>query len=383
MVKRRVVIIANDVTPGLGLPAAAPGLRAFGLAEGLSAHGLEVVTVVPKPLLEQLWANRAAPPPLRPGTIALHPDEMAAYLATREPATVVMTNSNQVRSLRRSAGLRHVFDFFAPKMLELAYQYGEDHPDEQLLQLRERKIAALDLADAVAINGTKKLGYVLGWIMQTHHDPRRLPLDVVNMAVPGIERPGRRDGPLRFAIAGYLQGWSIPGQWLQVVADHVAGNEDVSLEILLQTHWGQSRAGFPVPLVDTLLALPNVTSHPVMRFGEFQQFLSGIDVAIDLFARSLEREYAMVTRTVVAIACGVPVIHPPFTEVSPFIEAYDAGWLHAAEDIDSLPDLLASISPEGAAAKAGNARKLWSEVFEPRRATEPLVSLIEAAWDGS
>ncbi|MET0884590.1 MAG: hypothetical protein ABWZ13_10590, partial [Acidimicrobiales bacterium] len=155
---------------------------------------------------------------------------------------------------------------------------------------------------------------------------------------------------------------------------------DTSLDVLLHAHWGQARAGLQVPALAELLDLPNVRSHPVMRYGEFQELLSGVDVAIDLFDHSLEREYAMVTRTVVALACGVPVIHPPFTEVSPFIEAYDAGWLHAAEDVDTLPDLLHSITPEQAAAKSANAVRLWDEVFEPRHATEPLARLVEAVW---
>lgn len=188
---------------------------------------------------------------------------------------------------------------------------------------------------------------------------------------------------MRFAIAGYLQGWSIPGRWLQVVGEHVATHKNARLDILLETHWGQTRGGFAVPEIEPLLALPNVTSQPVMRFAEFQRFMSGVDVAVDLFSRSLEREYAMVTRSVVAIACGVPVIHPPFTEVAPLIEAYDAGWLHAAEEVASLPQLLESITPSRAAEKATNARRLWREVFEPRRATEPLVALIDAAWNRS
>ncbi len=101
---RRVFVISNDVTPGLGLPAAAPGLRAFGLAEGLRAHGYEVETLVPAALLEQLWSNPASPPPLQPGTVALGADKLAAYLAARQPATVVMTNSNKVRDLDAPPG---------------------------------------------------------------------------------------------------------------------------------------------------------------------------------------------------------------------------------------------------------------------------------------
>jgi hypothetical protein len=377
---RRVFVVSNDVTPGLGLPAAAPGLRAFGLAEGLRAHGYEVETLVPATLLEQLWSNPASPPPLQPGTVALGADKLGAYLAARQPATVVMTNSNKVRDLQRAPGLRYIFDFFAPKMLELAYQFGEVHPGDELHELRARKIAALELADAIAVNGPKKLGYVLGWVMQTGHDPRTFPVEVVNMAVPGYQHRGSADGALRYAIAGYLQGWSIPGPWLAVVGEHLAAHADTSLDVLLHAHWGQAGAGLQVPALAELLDLPNVRSHAVMRYGEFQELLSGVDVAVDLFDHSLEREYAMVTRTVVALACGVPVIHPPFTEVSPFIELYDAGWLHAAEDVDTLPDLLHSITPEEAAAKSANAVRLWVDVFEPRRATEPLARLVEAVW---
>ncbi len=36
----KIVLVANDVVPGMGLPVAAPGLRAYGLAEGLRHHGL-------------------------------------------------------------------------------------------------------------------------------------------------------------------------------------------------------------------------------------------------------------------------------------------------------------------------------------------------------
>jgi hypothetical protein len=355
-------------------------LRAFGLAEGLRAHGYDVETLVPAALIEQLWANPASPPPVQPGMVALGADNLVAYLAARQPATVVMTNSNKVRDLASAPGLRYIFDFFAPKMLELAYQFGEDHPGDALRELRMRKIEALELADAIAVNGPKKQGYVLGWLMQTSHDPRRYPIEVVNMAVVGHERRRRPDGLMRYAVAGYLQGWSIPGPWLGVVGDHIASHEDTSLDILLHAHWGQAATGLDVSALADLLALPNVRSHPVMRYGEFQELLSRVDVAIDLFDHSLEREYAMVTRTVVALACGVPVIHPPFTEVSPFIEAYDAGWLHAAEDVATLPDLLRSITPEEAAAKSANAVRLWADVFEPKRATEPLARLVEAVW---
>ena len=379
MVTSSVFVIANDVTPGLGLPVAAPGLRSFGIAEGLRTHGLDVTIIVPKHLLDRLW-NRPLPPPMQPGIIALNGPDIAEFVESRAPATVITTNSNQVAHLRRSAGVRHVIDFFAPKMLELAYQFGDDHPEESLRSLRTRKLAMFELADAIAVNGFKKMPYVLAWALQIDRDPRELPMEVVNMAVHGVAHRGTTEGPLKLAIAGYLQGWSMPGSWMEILADHLTGQDDLSLDVLLPTHWGQEEDELVSPAIESLVALDNVTAHPVMRFSEFQEFMTGEDLAIDLFDWSLEREYAMVTRTVVALGCGVPVVHPPFTEVSPFIEEYDAGWLLAADDLAGLERILNELDRDQVAVKSANAVRLWNEVFEPHVATRPLVSMIDQIW---
>ncbi len=84
MVTSSVFVIANDVTPGLGLPVAAPGLRSFGMAEGLRNHGLDVTIIVPKHLLDRLW-NQSTPPPMQPGIIALNGPDMAEFIESRAP----------------------------------------------------------------------------------------------------------------------------------------------------------------------------------------------------------------------------------------------------------------------------------------------------------
>lgn len=381
MVTDRVIILANDVTPGCGVPVAAPGLRAFGLAEGLRSHGFSVTTVVPKHLLQRVWANTNPPAPLQPGTIALNGRDLAGYLDTAAPATVLLINSNQVAHVRRAPGLRYVLDVFAPKMLELAYQYQDRHPVQELAKLRDSKLQAFELADGIIVNGVKKVPYVVGWMLQTDRDPRAIPMTVVNMPVPPSEHV-RRDQPgLRFAIAGYLQGWSLPGEWLDVVTSYVESHGEATLDVVLPTHWGRQGDEVSYPRLTRLVELNNVESHPVMRFSEFQQFLSGVDVVVDLFEPSLEREYAMVTRTVVALSCGVPVIHPPFTEVSSFISQYDAGWLVDCADIRRLSDVVNGIDQAEAARKSDNAVRLWNDVFSPEVATTPLVDLIATIWE--
>ena len=115
-----------------------------------------------------------------------------------------------------------------------------------------------------------------------------------------------------------------------------------------------------------------------MTFGDFQRFMSGIDLAVDLFGWTLEREYATVTRSIVAISCGVAVVHPPFTEVSPLIAEYEAGWVVDPADIDAVDAVFDSIFAGGGEVRrrAGNARRLWAEHFDPEVAVGPLADII-------
>jgi hypothetical protein len=384
VVDEKVFILSNDVVPSLGMPVAAPGLRAFGLAEGLRANGVKVKTLVTRGFTDRQWLRfgRSVPHPTAPHAEVVSARRLARYLETNAPAVAVLINSNQVDHLRPIQGVRYVLDFFAPKMLETLYQHGEGYPRDELAALRRRKIRAIELADAFIVNGKKKLPYFLAWMLQADRDVRTLPVEVVNMCVPvsfsGEAVPVGRG--VRFAVAGYLQSWSTLGSWVKVVERQLE-RPGMRLDLLLPWHWGgaaershESRAD-----LDRLERNGSVTTHGPMTFSEFQAFLSKIDVSIDLFQHNLEREYAMVTRSVISLACGVPVIHPPFTEVSPMIAEYDAGWLIDPPDTKTLEDVISGIidDPDLVRRKKENARALASEVLDPAVAVKPLLRIME------
>ncbi len=380
---RKVFILSNDIVPKLAMPVAAPGLRAFGLAEGLRANGLEVTTVVIREFVERQWLRfgRSVPHPTARDTEVVSAKSLARYLKSNAPATVVMINSNQVEHLKPVKGVRYVLDFFAPKMLETLYQRGDEYPAEELEALRRRKIRAIGLADAFTINGEKKVPYFLAWMLQVDRDVRRLPVEVVNMCLPLSPLNGVRVGsPVRFAVAGYLQAWSTLGSWVEIVERRL-DHPQMSLDLLVPWHWGgvKERVHASKSDLDRLAGHGSVTTHGTMTFSEFQKFLSTVDVSVDLFQHNLEREYAMVTRSVNALACGVPVIHPPFTEVSPWISAYDAGWLVDSQDPQALEKVIGGIleDPDVVRRKKHNARKLAADIIDPKVAVGPLVRIIE------
>ncbi len=373
----RIVLVANDVIPGMGLPVAAPGLRAFGLAEGMRRHGFEVVTVV-----DGAAPRRASPdgpaPSLPPGAIVADGPDLGGVVAAQAPAVVVITNTNQFDRLRPAPGLHLVVDLFAPKMLELACNPGREDRARALEVVRERKLRALAAAEGFIVNGAKKVPYFLGWLLAAGRDPVATPLEVVLMGLPGRFAAEQPTGPgVRFLVAGYLQGWSRPGPWL----DRLAARLDpphTTLDLLLPAHWGRRRHDETAQAqVAALAGRPGVTRHETMLYDDYLDLMGRADVAVDLFERTLEREYAVVTRSVVALCCGVPVIHPPFTEVSPLVAAYDAGWLVDPSDLGALDAVLdeALSRPEVVAAKAANARRLWSEALDPEVATAPLARL--------
>jgi hypothetical protein len=384
MVESNVFILSNDVVPSLGMPVAAPGLRAFGLAEGLRANGVKAKTVVTRGFTDRQWLRfgRSVPHPTAPHAEIVSARQLARYLESNAPAVAVLINSNQVDHLRPIEGVRYVLDFFAPKMLETLYQHGEGYPKEELAALRRRKIRAIELADAFIVNGKKKLPYFLAWMLQADRDVRKLPVEVVNMCAPTSfsEEGGTVGSSVRFAVAGYLQSWSTLGSWVNVVERQLE-HPGMSLDLLLPWHWGggiershESRSD-----LDRLEGHESVTTHGPMTFSEFQAFLSKIDVSIDLFQHNLEREYAMVTRSVISLACGVPVIHPPFTEVSPMIAEYDAGWLVDPPDTKALEEVISGIldDPDIVRQKKENARALAAKILDPAVAVKPLIRIME------
>jgi hypothetical protein len=114
-----------------------------------------------------------------------------------------------------------------------------------------------------------------------------------------------------------------------------------------------------------------------MDYRDFRSFLARCHLSIDLFERNPERELAFVTRTAVALAGGLPVIHVPFTEVSPLIRRTDAGWVMENDDLESLTSALkdATGELEILERKQAGARALASEL-DPPVATVALHRLL-------
>jgi glycosyltransferase involved in cell wall biosynthesis len=371
---KEVVIIANDVVPGMAGPVAAPGLRAWGLAQGLRSHGYKPLIAVDARVVKTAWPGRV-PSPTPHGTLPIAPTQFGELIRSRRPAAVIMTNSNHIDSLSDLAGVPLVYDFFAPKALELAEQADPSTRSGELARLEARKLRGLRASRAVIINGTKKVGYVERWLDRAKNPD--VPKAVVNMPLEPTRPMAPDVGPVRIVVSGYLQPWSSPGPWAEAIRPFLATRQAV-LHLLIAKHWGGHAARAVLPkMFRDLGSLANVRIHGWMDFLDFRRFLAACHVSLDLFARNPERELAFVTRSAVAISCGLAAVHVPFTEVSELIKRDDAGWLVDGEDVDAIYRVFQEAigQPELLAQKRAGAR-IMSSRLEPHEAVAPLVDLL-------
>lgn len=376
--RAEVVVLSNDVVPGMGLPVAAPGLRAHGIAEGLRALGHRVTFVVDARIVA-LAATGRVPPPRPPGVLVMSTKHVGDYVRSRRPRALVITNSNHIESLGDFPDTVLVYDFFAPKMLELEEQESGEELAEASRGLTRRKLAALARAGIVVINGEKKEGYVRDWLSRAGRDPERVP--TVQVATPlrlSPEHTEASDGPLRVVVSGYLQPWSRPGAWLEAVLPRLDAGA-LELHLMVSTHWGGRGQEMTNPDFEALARHPAVVTHGSLQFEDFARLVSRCDVALDVFETNPERRLAMVTRTLVSLACGLPAIHVPFTETGLLIDRYDAGWLVAGDDPEGVAVALDdALEPERLASRRAGARRLAEELLDPPRALAPLHDLLEA-----
>ncbi|GII97636.1 glycosyltransferase involved in cell wall biosynthesis [Sediminihabitans luteus] len=374
----RVVVFSNDVVPGMAMPVAAPGLRAWGLAQGLRAHGHDVTLVVDDRVVARVW-RRGVPPATPRGTVVLSPQDLQTYANAHRADALVVTNSNPVRWLDDGLRARLVYDFFAPKVLEFEEKMPTLPPSVARRQregLVRQKIDGLRRCDAVVVNGAKKLPYVQSWLERA--GVPGTPTALATMALP-LHPPRRRtEGPVELVVSGYLQPWSRPGAWVEAVLPLLDAGT-ARLHLMVAHHWGATEVGALPDSLARLAAHPATTQHGTMDFREFRGLLAGCDVSIDVFARNPERELAMVTRSVVALSCGVPVMHVPFTEVSPMIEAYGAGWLVDEDDVEAVGSALGAVVRDRGelVRRQDGAQALAQDLVDAREATRAMSSLLE------
>jgi hypothetical protein len=378
---QRVFLIGNALPPGFGTPSAAPGLRVWGLRQGLEANGVDATIVIPANLVarqQERWAGQGGVASVD-HVVILDRTQVQDYLVDQGPATVLMTNSGSIGMLQRHPRLRIGMDFFSPTVLE--HSYRAQTPIEDVIEAKREAIA---MADFYYVNGVRRIPYCHGWLAACAKELADFAMPSVNMCVPAGLPGDRRDEnlPLRLMVAGYDQAWAPLTPILRILEDLAARLPlDVTV-VSAADYWREGSADEFGAELARLALNPAFHILDPMPYEDLGARLRQADVFVDLFANNIERQYSMSTRGVVALAHGVPLLHPRFTELGGLLHEFDAGWTDVEMGVGlsaHLERLILDLvrHPDIVQRKRSGAMKLLFEHFNPARETAKLLPFLQ------
>jgi len=373
----KILILTTEPLPFPGLVTTGAGLRAWGLARGLESAGLSVEVAMPDEHLEGLDPQRRA---------AVEPHcfsraHLGEFVRRRSPDAIVMQHWGLMRELGH-VDCPLAIDLAGPHLLERRF-WGSRSPEND----RAEKIEALQRADFVTCSGRSQRFYFLAFLDLAGFDvtdPDLCPV-IPFSADPNLPPEGERDLAC-FIYGGMFLPWQDPTRALMTVLDAFGAAGRGRLRFFGGAHPSVdvSRGRFD-HLVERLNSYSQAGSprHPTVEMcglRPFDQLVAEYcraGVALDLMERNAERELAFPTRTVIYLWCGLPVIHPNYTDLVPLIERYNAGWVLDPGDMAGLREIIKTIlgEPDVVLKKGQDARRLVADQLTWDKTIAPL-----AAW---
>ncbi len=335
----RILILTTEPLPLPGLPTTGAGLRAWGLAMGLRAAGLDVRLLMPIESIATWSGSAGALTSDWPAWVgSFRRAKLRAAVRAEAPDAVVLQHWGLAAELGEPEWPLAI-DLAGPHLIERRL-WGSPDPEADLIE----KLDALRRADFLTCSGERQRLYFLpylamaGWPLETAD---LLPVIPFAMA-PAPEPPPPR--PDRFIYGGFLLPWQDPTGAIETTLEALDGAGRGELLFIGGAHPSVdvSRGRFE-PLLARLRDHPRVRLIPSMAWDDYWSLLREGGVALDLMARNPERELAFTTRTVVYLAAGLPVIHDDYSELADLITRGGGGWAIAPGDRMALRRRVESI----------------------------------------
>lgn len=357
---RRVLVFSPDLLPYPGVPTVGSALRAWGLGRGLEAAGHEVIFSMPQVAIDALDLH-LDPEVHRHAWARLRMDEVIEDV---DPDVAVVCGWSTMKNLSLQTQRRRppvILDQHGPHLLERAYQeYGNSRVNEI------EKVRTLRACDYFTCAGERQLAYFQFWLERagwsTADRDERAAAVIFSMS-PDLPDHHASDN-LTFVFSGVWLPWQDPTVGLARLVTHLERRQTGKLEIFGGRHpWIDISPGVANDLVERLRLSSRVSYVGQLSHDDLLARYSHASVAMDLMAKNRERELAVTSRTVEYLWSGIPVIYNDYSELSPLIQEYDAGWIVAPTDEAGIDAILEEIfdNPGLVHRKSANARRLVSE----------------------
>lgn len=375
--KKRVLVISSCAPPMPGRPVTGGGLRTGQLAAAVEAAGQAVTLMIERAALGEDAPKELLDASFETGTLA-------AQITARRPDVIVLEQWALAASIGDVADETPVvIDLHGSLLLENVYRRG----GVDLTMDAGTKLECLRRADLVLVPALVQVHHFASWMTVAGFDPRRLPLRVMPLALPGKPPAARRTKKpsLRLIYGGARWPWIDSLEALTTCAAAVAELPGAALDVHTYSPPRHGMA-FDEALgtwddVDAALGgLDRVVLHSSTAHPEWVEALKTATVAIDVWEPNPERTLAATTRTIEFLWAGLPVITVEGAAWSEELLATGAGWTIPAgpEGAEALHALLRDLhaDPARIAAASKAATALVRGRHAPAKAAEQLTAFI-------
>ncbi len=379
----KILVFTTDMIPLPGLPTSGTALRTFGLAQGLKAHGHDIVFSVPKNAIDGFLKSTDLAS-LEPATRkAVEELKLRAFdsfnqgdILAHENPDAVLCGHWPAMALRVKPTQPLIVDLAGPHLLERHYQGTADQ-----MAATMAKLAVIATADYFIVSGPSQRLYFLSFMLRAGvpHPERRI-IEIPMPLSPELPRPQARAGEFpHFIFGGVFLPWQNPAWGLMRLGEALTQRNQGQLTLIGGKHPNyEIKEGAYAELFDDLGKNPRVRVKPMLPFENFIDELTQADVAVDLMEWNLERQLAVTIRSTTYLWAGLPVIYNDFADLGRLIKSYDAGWLVKPGDNLALSNILSEIYADTneLRTKKENARRLAREHFSWDRAVLPLLAFL-------
>jgi glycosyltransferase involved in cell wall biosynthesis len=363
----RILVITTEPVPLPGCMSTGAGIRAWGLVQGLRSCGFDAEIAMAADGVSQ-WS-----PEKRSGTKdwIFERERLDEHVRARKADLLVMQHWGLMDRLG-DHDIPLAIDLAGPHLLERRF-WASPNP----LRDMDQKLKALSRADFLTCSGRNQRHYFLAYALMAGFDataPDLLPVIPFSVS-PELPEETEHD-PETWVYAGMLLPWQNPKAGIEAALEVFQARGRGELHFIGAQHpaGDVSRGRF-----DKILERLNTSRQAMVLkprpYDDLCDYLRRRGAALDLMEWNNERELAFPSRSVVYLACGLPVLHGRQSEMGELILRYDAGWLMNPHDPEGLRALFESLldRPEELERRRENARRLVRENLTWDRTIEPLA----------
>jgi len=391
----RFLIFGTDLPPIEGFPTSGTALRTYNLGEGLKELGCEVIFSAPSSAISLFKESLKSKPSQELSTkisqlekLSFSSSNQANIIAETKPDAIICGHW-PAWTLGRRSPVPLIIDMAGPHLLERHFQ-GETNFQGAVLG----KLQALSSADFFIASGQKQKLYFLSYLLRAKIPSPEKRIKIIPMPLPEItekdleefkmEVNNRRYMPdsfsPKFLFGGVFLPWQDPSWGLKSLVGEISKRNAGTLTLVGGPHPHYPiKSGAYESLYKTLKSHSDkVTETGMLPYQKFLELIPTADVALDLMNWNLERELAITIRTTSYLSAGLPIIYNNYSDLSKYIESYNAGWTVKPGDETRMAEIFSEIysNPDVLKEKALNAKRLAKDLFNRKKAAQEILDLL-------